>query len=86
MKKVLIEIHNSPVMGQYLKVVDNDGESQSMIFLLICLFFHLLLLFFVLVCVCVGGGGKEKGRGGVGGVRAIIFICDILYQPNTHRC
>ena len=29
MKKVLIEIHSSPVKGQNLKVVANDKEFQS---------------------------------------------------------
>ena len=29
--------------------------------------------------------GQGRARGGVGrGVGAIIFICDTLYQPNTH--
>ena len=37
-----------------------------------------------------GGGGGEgvglsRAMGGVGkGERAIIFICNPLYQPNTH--
>ena len=32
-----------------------------------------------------GGGGGGRRRGGVGkGVGAFIFICDSLYQPNTH--
>ena len=49
------------------------------------------LFFPFLCCVCVWGGGGRTGQGRVGqdevlagGVGAISFICDALYQPNTH--
>ena len=44
------------------------------------------LFIFSFFCICeVGERRAWQGKGGVGkGVGAIIFICDPLYQPNTH--
>ena len=44
-------------------------------------------LFFSFFYFCEGGGGRAlqgKGRCVGKGVGATIFICDPLYQPNTH--
>ena len=47
--------------------------------------FFLLFPFFVSVGWGRGQSLAGQGGGGVGkGVGAIIFICDPLYQPNTH--
>ena len=38
------------------------------------------------MCGVGWGKGVGRARGGVGrGLGAISFICDALYQPNTHR-
>ena len=47
--------------------------------------FFLIFFFFCEMGWRGWGRGQGRARGGVGrGVGAIIFICDALYQANTH--